>query len=261
VMDADNLSTLAIEERLARGGITTEQHAALLELDARIVDDAPTATSAAVERLARWLRAGQPVVDIERLVFEGDDAVRALVEDLIASVPAPVAWHAVEFVEWLEVGRGAYGVFSVARSARVPAGDSAHRIRLCGTLPDERIREVLPHELAHSLHGAVRKVEPSRRTMPAIERDARALLLGRDLGIDEPETMLADMRADSEFLAEATAAAWGFERPPLYAERLRRHRGFIAELDAAAELVPDIERECRADEAAIYRKGDTYNGR
>lgn len=240
-----DLADLAVGERLSRHGIDFDAATALMALDPRIATDATTATSAAVERLVRWLRAGQPVADLERLVFEGDDTVRELVEDLIDRVPAPVAWHAVEFVEWIEVGRGADGAMSLARSARVPSGDSAHRIKICGALTDERIREVLPHEMGHAWHRTVREVELSRPTMPAIERDARALLLARELSVANPEAMIADRRADDEYLAEATAAAWGFERPPLYHERSLRRRGFLAELSAAAELVPSIERARR----------------
>lgn len=237
-----DLADVAIGDRLARAGITAAQAAALLALDRRIVDDAPTTTTAAVERLARWLRAGQPLADVERLMFEGDDAVRALVVELIERVPPPIAWHAVEHVEFLEIGRGADATCSAVVAARAPAGDSAHRIRLCGALPDERIREILPHELAHSLHRTVCAREPTWRSMPAVERDARALLIARDLGIAQPEVMIADQRADAEYLAEATAQAWGFVRPPLRAEAMRRRQRFIADLNAAAELVPSIER-------------------
>jgi hypothetical protein len=244
-MDVIDLADFSIEERFTRRGITADQIAALQALDARIVADAPTATSAAVERLARWLRAGSPAADVERLVFTGDDTVRVLVEDLIARVPAPVAWHAVEFVEWLEVGRCGDAFASYARPARVPTGDTPHRIVLCGVPDDDRIREVLPHELAHLVHKTVREVDPSRPTMAQAELDARMLLLARDLRIENPEAMIATVRADIEFLAEATAAAWGFARPPLYDERSQRRRGFLAELNAAAELVPSIERARR----------------
>lgn len=44
-------------DRIGRHGITAEQCAELSALDARILADAPTATAAAVQRLARWLAA------------------------------------------------------------------------------------------------------------------------------------------------------------------------------------------------------------
>jgi hypothetical protein len=80
--------------------------------------------------------------------------------------------------------------------------------------------------------------------MSSVEHDARTLLIGRSIGIDQPQVLLADWRADAELLAEATAGAGGFVRAPLYATAMQRRRRFIAELNAAAELVPSIERAC-----------------
>jgi hypothetical protein len=240
-----DLADLAVGDRLARHGFDAEHSAALRALDARCVEDAPTATTAAVERLARWyFAAGRPDADLDRLVYSGDDAVRAQVEGFLARMPRWAAWWGVEHVEWIEIGRGADGRCGYARSARALDDDTPHRILICGALTDERISEILPHELAHSVHKEKRKVDPSRPTMPTVERDARALILARDLGIERPEALIADSRADEEFLAEATAQAWGFPRPPLYYECSRRRRGFIAELNAASELVPSIKREC-----------------
>jgi hypothetical protein len=242
--DVADLADLPIEERLARGGITAEQGAMLRALDARIVDDATTASTAIVERIARWLAAGQPVADLGRLLYSGDDDVRVVLVQTIARIPPWVQWHAVEAVEWLEVSRSAAGWCGRAPARRDPEGDVMHRIVLSGVVSDEDLPGLIGHELGHSVH---RKVEPEPRwtlpPMPRVERLARTILVGRGLGIDEEQ--IARMEAGLEDLCDRTAVAWGLMRAIRTHEQMCRARAKVYE---AAELVPSIERACAIGE-------------
>lgn len=196
------------------------------------------ATEPSKARLNRWIDAGQPVADLSRLEFGGDDTVRVLLVDVLARLPTPVAWHASEFVVWREVGRSAAGWQGSARSHRDPQGDVAHEIVLCGAVTDDDLPGIIGHEIAHSLHRSIAPVRWPQPPMTRVERTARMILLGRNIGIDEEH--LARMHADLEVLCDRTAVAWGLLREVRPLEQLRRSRAKVHE---AAELVPSIERD------------------
>lgn len=177
-------------------------------LDPRL-HGATLVTAPGVARLRRWLEAGKPEPDPDRLTFSGDEPLRELVLAAIAMLPPPVAWHAVVAVVWIGVGRSSRAWTSgMPRWPAPPAGDQLHLV-VVGPTADIG---VVGHELGHSWH---------RRFQPfafGTGRDPVAFAAAVLADIEDPAERRAQherfdrQHVQEEALADATARRWGFDR-------------------------------------------------
>jgi hypothetical protein len=235
-----------LDGRAALLALTASEFVALGTSDPRIVAFPALASSGAVGRLRRWLTAGQPIADLSRLAFVGDDAVRALVVDVIADVPAPVAWHAVEHVAWFEVGRATAAWLAIAPSMRAPIGDVAHVVAINGRTSDHDLRGVIAHELGHSWHRHIFANVPQLAALPEQEVIVSRVLLSMYTGrTAEQRDADADRwvrdRVANEVIADQSAAAWGVPHNGL--SELEHRRYFKAQYDAAESVARERDRE------------------
>jgi hypothetical protein len=234
---SDRLSGLDLVGRAALLGIGCRELVALATEDPRITAPAATATEGAIVRLRRWLDAGRPDANATEVDFHGDDAVRAIVVEVLGALPTPVRWHGTRAVTWYEVGRSAIGWMSIAPLPLVPAGDVGHAIVLSGMLDDARLPAVIAHELGHSWHRHVHTA-PVRAVPPVSQREwtARLLLVEEIMAPDgQGAKRLAHRRHVEERLADETALAWGYRLPPGSSDHTRL-AGFRAEIADAAAL-------------------------
>lgn len=242
------LTGLDIAGRAALLGITCREAVALGQRDRRIYPSVQSAGS--VARLQRWIGAGQPAADLPRLEFAGDDGVRAIVVDVLRRVPAPIAWHAVEHVTWIECGRCVSGWMGAAPRFRQPDDDVAHVIVLNGTIDDAQLASIAAHELGHAwdrpIYSGTRDVRISRD-----EERARELVVERvvdeHLGITDASAThdrLVRAHVADERRADELATLWGFPRHT-DVDALTRH--FRREYAASATLADQIERDIEHD--------------
>jgi hypothetical protein len=192
-------------------------------------------------RIRRWLDANEPSADLSRLMFYGDDSVRALVSAVLRRLPAPVAWYASEYVTWLEVGRNARAWQGSAPALRAPIGDVAHVVVINGCATDEYLEGVIAHELGHGWHRIIREHAVPPPSWSDHEQTARHLSISLDAEACARALVSEERRAD------LTATAWGFLR---HTDEVRLLRGFRSALDAAAALAADISRQAEADLAS-----------
>ncbi|HMG57370.1 MAG TPA: hypothetical protein VK601_27915, partial [Kofleriaceae bacterium] len=195
---------LDLPARAAALGLTVREFTALAESDRRIVEYPACSTDGSVARLRRWLDAGRPRADPERVAFTGADSVRVLVQDVLRSLPDPVRWHGVEYTLWVEVGRSAGAWQSSAPTPRAPPCDVAHFIALGGLASDEYLRGVSGHELGHAWHRPVYTIQLAHVPMSDHERAARHLVVAKHRGADLDQHV-RELVAE-ERLADRTAA-------------------------------------------------------
>lgn len=186
-------------------------HEAMRALDPRIVAPAALATPGAALRLLRWT-PDRPAPDLSRLSFVGSDDVRDVVVDTLAKLPAPVAWTAIEAVQWFEVGCGTKAWTCAAPAPRALPGDRGRLVMLCGRVPSLYLPGVVAHELAHIWVTRLTEDEPTHDRLP--ERVARARLVAalKALPPDEYAAQRAkwiDERVRKETSADELAAVWG----------------------------------------------------
>lgn len=239
------MTGLSLPERAERLGVTCRELVRLAEGDSRLFTWPALDSEGSVARLRRWVEAGQPSADLNRLEFTGADEVRSLVAATLAKLPRPVAWHAAEFVVWLEIGRRhVAGWMSVAPPMRTPKGDMPHVIVLNGAVDDEKLPGVIAHETGHSWHRDICEGAPQSVSMSRHERTARLLVVARDFGDDAGK--LARERVGHEMLADRTAEVWGFRNHgPSELDLLRSFHGESAD---AADLAAKIEADLDAAE-------------
>jgi hypothetical protein len=244
---------LLLEGRAALLGLTPRQYVALGQSDARIFAGLPTA--GALARLKRWLAAGSPDPDFSRLLYRGSDWARDIVLGVIRRAPTPVAWHAIEFVAWREVGSTAAGWMGSAMIARVPEGDRAHEIEICGHTDAESLASVCAHELGHSWS---KFVSPPIAEVSMSDREwaARAVIASQEpeQTIEETIEQVVKIRVVDERIADELATAWGYLR---YTDEARLRRIFTGEhVDAAAELAKQIDQPKAIERIAAAIEGD-----
>ncbi len=215
------------------------EYLALAALDANIIRS--LVNDAALARTRRWIAAGSPEPDLARLEFAGDDSVRALVVDVLRRLPAPVAWHAVEHVTWIEVGRGAQGWQGMMPTSRTPVGDQPHVIALSGAVTDEDLAPIVAHEIGHSW-GAPLRSFAARVRMPEHELAARSIAAVKLTGGDTEQLVRAAVAEEAQ--ADDLARMWGFRRHTDHTW-LRRH--FAARFGAATDLADQIARDIEND--------------
>jgi hypothetical protein len=203
-------------------GVSCRDYVAIGQSDRRIVATPSLETSGAVTRLRRWLTAGSPLADLSRLEFCGDDEVCALVVEVLSRVPAPVAWHGVEYVVWFEVGRSTAGWQGFAPTTRAPDGDQPHTIALCGRHDNESLLGIIAHELGHSWSRTVRANAPSMVRMSDREWTARTLLAAKIASV----TPLARL--------------WGYA---FHTDEAMLRRNIAADQAASIELAEQLELE------------------
>src|SRR5262249_42056226 len=122
--------------RSARGRVThaepltDDERAALEAIDPRIVDGRGL-WGEGLGRVRLWLSAGMPPPDLYplRLSYAGDDRIELMVLALLAKVPTPVAWFAVENLTFVGLGAGKAGLCG-APPLPPPAGRAARLIML-----------------------------------------------------------------------------------------------------------------------------------
>jgi len=127
------------------------------------------------------------------------------VRNVVAALPAPVRWHAVTAVAWLEVGRAAAGWMSVLPELPHVPGDQPHLIALAGDRDDRKLPGYVAHELAHSWQWGI-SAEPvtrARTAMTEAEVD-RAII-----SVVSSE-ILVERRYRYEVIADNLAETWGF---------------------------------------------------
>jgi hypothetical protein len=167
------------------------------------------ATPAARGRIARWLRAGRPVADMDGLYFDGDDFVRLVVVRTINSLPQPVANMAVEQVEWIEVGRSNKAQSSAWRTP----GPREGRIKICGREHDDYLTFLVSHELGHQWHRAAPVAPLSGPPPTQVETLASLRALAEDMDMPDADEYIERHRREREALADDFAAAMGYPRP------------------------------------------------
>lgn len=235
---------LALEDRAAALGISCRELVRVgQKVDRRILTAPSLNAPGSVARLKRWLAAGEPTPDFDRLVFAGSDQVRDVVVEVLKSVPPPVAWHGTEFVGWFEVGREAAGWQGYVPAIRAPEGDEAHMIALCGSHVNAAVRDLAAHELGHSWSrrvGVYAKDDRGRGTMSEREWNARVIVAARVSG-STPEALVRNS-FNSERLADGLAVLWGY-RPSYTVDDMTLMRHFRADQEASTELANEIERE------------------
>jgi hypothetical protein len=211
------------------------------QLDPRIVAPAALAGGGRA-RLQRWVDHASPAPKLGRFDFRGNGSVRDLIDEVLRQVPAPVAWHATEFISFVEVGRTTAGGF-VVLPRRSPVDDQRHVIVLSGAQPDSELRMVIAHEIGHSwssdlLHLPVQALRWSGR-----ELMAHQLVAAKRAGLAH-EQLVRELVAE-ERLADDLARLWGFECTT-NEEWLERH--FRDRIAAGLDLAADLERH-REDRA------------
>ncbi|MDQ3299967.1 MAG: hypothetical protein M3619_25590 [Myxococcota bacterium] len=208
-------------------------------VDVRIVAAPSLETPGSRARLQRWLAAGEPAADLSRLEFAGDDGVRELVLEVLANCPAPVAWHGVEHVLWISVGRFDAGWMGLSPTPRAPVGDQSHTITLCGQADDDFLRGVIAHELGHSWSAPIQPGRAVSARLSHRETIARTIAAAKFCGVDAAQ--LARERSAHERLADDLARHWGYPRGTTDVHRLTR--AFTEEQLAVAELAEQIAEQ------------------
>jgi hypothetical protein len=225
---------LEIPERARILGLSYGDYVRMAQADPRIVAHPTVATEGAIARLRRWLDAGRPEADAEQVNFIGADEVREILVDTISKLPTPVAWHAINGVAWLEVGRGGViGWTSAAPSMKAPPGDELHLIALSGRTSDEALPGLCAHELGHSW---TRELSPEPFPIPPMSaREFRARIVAAFVESDEDREDLAREAMAEERLADACAEAWGF--PCRGGHSLDRFRHSYSEVAQEADRI------------------------
>jgi hypothetical protein len=223
-------------EELEVLGISRDDYAWLAHTDHRIVTSVALANGGS-SRLRRWLHLGSPAADLGRFDFRGNEAVRNLVEDVLRQLPPPVAWHATEFVSFVEVGRTTAGGF-VVLPRRSPVDDQRHVIVLFGGQPDSELRMVIAHEIGHSWSSDLLRLPVEALRWSGRELMTHQLAAAKRAGLTH-EQLVRELVGE-ERLADDLAKLWGFECAT-NEEWLERH--FRDRVAAAAELADRIESE------------------
>lgn len=85
------------------------------------------------ERLRRWCAGGAAAPDYSALVYEGSDAVRRVVLEVLHASPEPVAWWALRTCVFVELGRTFHGFHWQVERWPSPGDDSIRIIGLAGS--------------------------------------------------------------------------------------------------------------------------------
>jgi hypothetical protein len=201
---------------------------ALDELDSRILTHPSLNSMGAIWRLRRWVAAGQPAPDIRRrLSYVGDSEVRAIICDVIAKLPPPVAHYAVEAITWFEAGRGSRAWCCRRPAIRELPGDIGHVIQISSGLALSRIAGTVGHELGHGWHFDIVDAESRAEAIAVDEIAVRAdAIRYRTFGLDDEQRAAERQRAINaevaeEMRADAMAALWGVPHDGLDEATLR----------------------------------------
>ena len=232
-----------VPERAALLGMSVRAVIELAEADPRIFAHPMLERPGSVVRVKRWLAAGRPAPDVTRLQFLGHYTVRELLCDMIRRLPHPIAWHAVEAIQWMEIGRAYAGEMRTARAPRPVDGDQSHQILLDGSRDDRELLAVAAHECGHAWGWPICPVALDAVAAPDPELQARAIVAERIVaqvkGGNAIDRLVREAVAE-EVYADAVATACGVRRTTDVAALTRKFR---SEHVAAAARADEIERE------------------
>lgn len=201
---------VTIADRAELTGLSWRQVLDLSRSDPRVFSDRLLATPAARQRLQRWVEAGRPDADPERVTFIGEDngQVEDAVHRVLVAAPAPVRWHVVRFVTVIGLGANVAGFCAVRppRLPRAPHGERPMLVVIAAVGCNEAELEGLAaHELAHSWleKGARRPPKATTKTKAERRQDRRELAqFAVDHGLDRA---VAALWAVHELQADALA--------------------------------------------------------
>lgn len=193
---------MTLQEKAERLGLTCRDVVALGQEDPRLVAN-PTLDGGGAGRLRRWLDAGRPAADLDRLCYLGDPEIGRAVRAVVAGLPEPVAHHAVTGCAIVGVGVDTAG-WAAAVAPDLPTPE-AQFIALASTRPG-----IIAHEIAHSWHRPLRRAP--QKSAAALERDAEALHAELAAAAIENGRVdaLVQIQLEGEFAADAAATAWGY---------------------------------------------------